>query len=56
MVVAELADADDPVWLRDVVAVHADSEDRAPGAAPDDDLAWYATQELDALLEAATPH
>ncbi|UMG91776.1 hypothetical protein [Nocardioides sp. TF02-7] len=32
---------------REVVAVHAD--DRG-GAGPDDDLAWYATQEVGALL------
>ena len=38
------------VPLRDVVAVHADPADRPAGADPDDDLAWYATQEIDAVL------
>jgi hypothetical protein len=31
----------------ELLAVHADSDDDAE---PDDDLAWYATQELDSLL------
>jgi hypothetical protein len=31
-----------------IVAVHADSADDAD---PDDDLAWYASQELDSLLD-----
>ena len=35
------------VPLRDVLAVHADAADDAD---PDDDLCWYATQEIDALL------
>jgi hypothetical protein len=30
-----------------IMAVHADTEDDAD---PDDDLGWYATQELDSLL------
>ena len=51
VVVAELADPDGAVPLRDVVAVHADPEDRPAGADPDEDLAWYATQEIDQLLE-----
>lgn len=50
VVVADVADADGAVPLRDVVAVHADPEDRPAGADPDDDLGWYASQELDALL------
>jgi hypothetical protein len=50
VVVADVADADGAVPLRDVVAVHADPEDRPGGADPDDDLGWYASQELDALL------
>jgi hypothetical protein len=51
VVVADLADPDGAVPLRDLVAVHADPEDRPPGADPDEDLAWYATQEIDALLD-----
>jgi len=53
VVVADLADSADPdgaVPLRDVVAVHADPEERPAGADPEDDLAWYATQEIGALL------
>jgi hypothetical protein len=48
VVVAEVADPDGPVPLRDVVAVHADPEE---GAHPDDDLAWFATQEIPQLLD-----
>jgi hypothetical protein len=33
-----------------VVAVHADDAERGPDADPDDDLAWYATQEVPDLL------
>jgi hypothetical protein len=33
--------------MRDVAAVHVDTED---GAEPDDDLAWFATQEIPHLL------
>jgi hypothetical protein len=51
VVVADVADPDGAVPLRDVVAVHADPEDRPADADPEDDLGWYATQELDALLE-----
>jgi hypothetical protein len=50
VVVADVADADGAVPLRDVVAVHADAEDRPPDADPDEDLAWFATQEIDLLL------
>jgi len=50
VVVAEVTDPDGVVALRDVVAVHADPEDRAAGADPDEDLGWYGTQELDQLL------
>lgn len=46
VVVAEVAAADQPVPLKRVVAVHADAEDRPVDADPDDDLAWYATQEV----------
>jgi len=51
VVVADLGDPDGAVPLRDVVAVHADAVDRAADADPDDDLAWYAVQELDVLLQ-----
>ena len=45
--VAESAVADaGPTW-RDVVAVHVDTEDDADA---DDDLAWFATQEIGDLL------
>ena len=47
VIVAEAAGPDDPIPLRDVVAVHVDPAD---DAAADDDLAWYATQEIDSLL------
>jgi hypothetical protein len=50
VVVADVADPDGAVPLRDVVAVHADPQDRPADADPDDDLGWYATQEIDALL------
>ena len=50
VVVAEVADPDGAVPLRDVVAVHADPGDRPADADPDDDLGWYGTQEIDALL------
>jgi hypothetical protein len=50
VVVADVADPDGGVPLRDVVAVHADPEDRPVGADPDEDLAWYATQEIGTLL------
>ena len=45
--VGDSAQRDAPVRLRDVVAVHVDPSDDAD---PDDDLAWYATQEIDSLL------
>jgi hypothetical protein len=54
VVVAELGDTEDPdapVPLRRVVAVHADAAPRPADADPDDDLGWYATQELPALLD-----
>ena len=36
--------------LRDWVAVHCDVADRPADADPDDDLAWFATQEIPDLL------
>jgi hypothetical protein len=41
---------DVPTPLSDVVAYFADPADRAVDADPDEDLCWYATQEIDALL------
>ena len=51
VVVADLPDATGPVTLEDVVAVHADTEDRPADADPDEDLAWFASQEIEQLLE-----
>ncbi|WP_244931947.1 hypothetical protein [Nocardioides sp. W7] len=48
VVVAEVTDPDAAVPMRDVVAVHADPTE---GARPDDDLAWFATQEIPQLLD-----
>ena len=47
VVVVETASADAPVGWRDVVAVHVDDRDDAD---PDDDLAWWATQEIGDLI------
>ena len=47
VVVVETASADAPVRWRDVVAVPVDDRDDAD---PDDDLAWWATQEIGDLL------
>lgn len=41
--------AADVPW-RNVAAAHVDTEDRDAGADPDDDLAWFATQEIAHLL------
>jgi hypothetical protein len=50
VVVADLADPDAAVPLRYVDAVHADLADRPAGADPDEDLGWFATQEIGSLL------
>jgi hypothetical protein len=47
VVVVETTGSDGPPAWRDVVAVHVDSHDDAD---PDDDLAWWATQEVGDLL------
>lgn len=47
VVVVETAAPDAPATWRDVVAVHVDDRDDAH---PDDDLAWWATQEVGDLL------
>lgn len=41
--------AADLPW-KNVAAAHLDTEDRAAGADEDDDLAWFATQEISHLL------
>ncbi|GAB6986741.1 DUF6912 family protein [Nocardioides pyridinolyticus] len=53
VVVAELDREPEPGWtvpLKRVVAVHADTEDRPAGADPDEDLGWFATQEIPDLF------
>ena len=50
VVVAETPDPDAAVPLRHVVAVHADPADRPSDADPDEDLAWFASQEIADLL------
>ena len=47
VVVAEVRHADAPVAMEQVVAVHADTRDDPD---PDDDLGWYATQEIRDLV------
>ena len=47
VVVAEVASEGHPIPLKRVVAVHADVDDFTD---PDDDLAWFATQEIEQLL------
>ena len=50
VVAAEVVgDVEGEIAWADVAAVHADPEPRADGADPDEDLAWYATQEWDRL-------
>lgn len=39
-----------PVAWSEVLAVHADPADRPAGADADEDLAWFATQEVPELL------
>jgi hypothetical protein len=53
VVVAELDREPEPGWtvpLKRVVAVHADVADRPADADPDEDLGWFATQEIPDLL------
>jgi hypothetical protein len=45
--VAEVEGEPEVIGIGDVVAVHADPADDAD---PDDDLGWYATQEIPDLL------
>jgi len=55
VIVAEVAGTVETVGLSDVVAVHADPRDVPDGIDPGDleDLGWYATQEIPALLDDA---
>ena len=48
VIVAEVAAPTYAVRRVDVVAIHADT---APGAEADDDLCWFATQEIAELVE-----
>ncbi len=48
VIVAEVPDADGPVRLQEVVAVHVDLIE---GAGPDDDLGWFAPSEIPVLLD-----
>ena len=50
VVVAEVDSVVAPISLDDVVAVHCDVEDRPDDADADDDLAWFATQEIPGLV------
>ena len=50
VVVVEVEGLGGSVPISDVVAVHADPEPRPMGADPEEDLAWYATQEIPDLL------
>jgi hypothetical protein len=47
VVVAEVASEGQPIPLRRIVAAHVDVDDFGD---PDDDLAWFATQEIAHLL------
>ncbi|MDQ4051710.1 MAG: hypothetical protein M3237_03290 [Actinomycetota bacterium] len=47
VVVADVDDVDGPVAMELVVAVHADTDDAHDA---DDDLAWFATQEIRYLI------
>jgi hypothetical protein len=47
VVVADVTDVDGPVAMELVEAVHVDTDDEHD---PDDDLAWFATQEIQYLI------
>lgn len=51
VLVAEVADADAVVPLRELVAVHVDTEDVDPSSGRLPELGWFATQEIPALLD-----
>jgi hypothetical protein len=40
-----------PVPFNEVLAVHADLEERPAGADPDEDLGWFGVQEIPSLLD-----
>ena len=50
VIVADTDAAHGPVPLQDWVAVHADAADRPAAADPDEDLGWFAVQEIPDLL------
>lgn len=50
VLVVDTASPDGPVPAADWVAVHADAADRPAGADPDEDLGWFATQEIPDLV------
>jgi hypothetical protein len=51
VVVADVPGEPATIGIADVVAVHADPADVGDGGAdPDDDLGWYATQEIPDLI------
>lgn len=50
VVVVDAPAGDAAVAWGDVVAVHADADERPAGADPDEDLGWFATQEVPDLL------
>jgi hypothetical protein len=50
VLVVETRSPDAPSRARDWQAVHADLADRPEGADPDEDLGWFATQEIPDLL------
>ena len=51
VVVAEVpGNGEGEIGWADVAAIHADPEPRADDADPDEDLAWFATQEWDRLV------
>jgi hypothetical protein len=50
VLVVEVRSPGRPVRARDWQAVHADLADRPAGADPDEDLGWFATQEIPDLL------
>ena len=50
VVVAETAQEDAALPTSEVAAVHVDPDERPADADPDEDLAWYAPDEVGALL------
>ena len=50
VLVVETRSATGPVAARDWQAVHADLADRPEAADPDEDLGWFATQEIPDLV------